>query len=65
MGCFLNQMIVGKGRIAVCKEVDYSSEIPLPQEAQQSTISQSYLSILVLMCVCFRQFKMANISLPL
>ena len=42
-----------------------TNEIPLPQEAQQSIISQSYLSILVLMRVCFRQFKMADISLPL
>ena len=42
-----------------------TNEIPLPQEAQQSIISQSYLSILDLMCVCFTEFNMADTSLPL
>ena len=38
---------------------------PFPQEAQQSIISQSYSSITVLVCVCYRQLKIADISLPL
>ena len=29
------------------------NEIPLPQEVQQSLISQTYLNIPVLVCVCF------------
>ena len=36
-----------------------------PQVTQKSIISQSYSSVTVLMCVCSRQFKMADISLPL
>ena len=40
------------------------NKIPLPQEAQQSIISQSYSSIPVLTFVCFRQYNMADISLP-
>ena len=39
--------------------ISLSNEIPLPQEAQQNRISQSYWSMAVLMCVGFREFNMA------